>query len=68
MDEIEPTNSDWRQILSALGIHVARESYSMYQVAIDDSYLPWLSAAKFKFQPNINPLEPVDEEVSMHGE
>ena len=67
-DQIEPINSDWKQILSAPGIHVAGKSYGTYRVAIDDSYLPWLSVSKFKFQPDINPLKPVDEEVSVHGE
>jgi hypothetical protein len=67
VDQIEPINSDWKQILSAPGIHLAGESHGTYRVAIDDSYLPWLEDSKFKFQPDINPLKPVDEEVSVYG-
>ncbi|KAG0645144.1 hypothetical protein D0Z07_9224 [Hyphodiscus hymeniophilus] len=67
-DHIEPFDSDWKQISLAPGIHVAGKSYDTYRVAIDDSYLPWLSVSKFKFQPDINPLKPVDGEVSVYGE
>jgi len=66
-DQIEPIDSNWKQISFATGIHVAGKSYGTYRVAIDDSYLPWLSVSKFEFQPEIDPLKPVDEEVSVHG-
>ena len=52
----------------APGIYVAGKSYSTYRVVIDDSYLPWLSVSKFKFQPDINLLELIDEEVSAYSE
>jgi hypothetical protein len=67
VDQIEPINSDWKQILLAPGIHLAGESHGMYRVAINDSYLLWLEDSKFKFQPDINPLKPVDEEVLVYG-
>lgn len=67
-DQIEPIDSDWKQILPAPGIHIAGKSHGMYRVAIDDSYVAWLFWFKFKFQPDFDPLKPVDEEVSAHGE
>jgi hypothetical protein len=67
-DEIEPTDSDWYQILSAPGIHVAGKSYGMYRVAFDESYLPWLCKNRFKFEFVPHPRKPVDGEIRVHGE
>jgi len=67
-DQIEPIDSDWKKISLAPGLHVAGKSYGTYRIAFDDSYLPWLSVSKFKFQPDVNPLKPVDGEVSVYGE
>ncbi|KAH6670177.1 hypothetical protein B0J14DRAFT_113998 [Halenospora varia] len=66
-DQIEAINSDWHQLSSAPGIHVAGKSYGSYRVAIDDAYLPWLSVSKFKFQPDLNPMKPLEEEASVQG-
>lgn len=65
-DQIEPIQSDWYQILSAPGIYVAGSSYGMYRVAVNESYVPWLSSNGFKFQ-YVDPMRPVDEEELVQG-
>ncbi|KAH7374078.1 hypothetical protein BKA64DRAFT_256845 [Cadophora sp. MPI-SDFR-AT-0126] len=65
-DQIEPTESDWDQIRSAPGIHVAGSSYGIYRVAVNDSYVPWLTSNGFKFQ-HVDPVESVNKEESVQG-
>jgi hypothetical protein len=65
-DQIEPIDSDWYQILTAPGVHVGRKFCGRYRVAIDNSYIPWLSDSKFKFQCDLDPLKPAEVEL-VHG-
>ncbi|KAH7364910.1 hypothetical protein BKA65DRAFT_146287 [Rhexocercosporidium sp. MPI-PUGE-AT-0058] len=60
-DQIEPIQSDWDQIRSAPGIHVAGSGYGMYRVAVNESYVPWLALNGFKFL-HVDPAKPVNEE------
>lgn len=66
VDQIEPIQSDWDQMRSAPGIHIAGSSYGMYRVAVNESYVPWLTSNGFKFQ-HVDPAKPVNEEESVQG-
>ena len=67
VDQIEPINSDWYQISTAPGVHIAGESFGTVRVAVTKSYLPWLLASQFNFKLEHYPLKPVSGEVSVHG-
>lgn len=63
-NQIEPILSSWRQILSAPGIYVVGRSGEKYRVAVDPSYIPWLSSHGFIFQYINNA---VDSEEPVQG-
>ena len=66
-DQVEPLNSDWRQISSMPGIHIVGRTYGTYRIGITQSYLPWLSEFKLEFELEDDLLMPVEGEISVYG-
>jgi len=56
----------WCQIISAPGIHIAGENRGIFQVAIHDSYVPWLHESNFRFKLDHKSLSP--REIFSQGE
>jgi hypothetical protein len=69
--KIEPKTSDWDQIRSAPGICVVGKAWhgEFYEVAVCDSYIPWLESHKFEFELgyDYDRTKPADVEVQSHG-
>lgn len=70
-DQIEPKISDWYQIKSARGLYVVGKccNGNFYEVAVHESYIPWLLRHKFKFLPylDFDRTKPADAEVRVYG-
>jgi hypothetical protein len=69
--QIEPEASDWDQIKSAPGICVVGKACDgkFYEVAVCNSYIPWLDSHKFEFElgHHYDRTKPADAEVRSHG-
>jgi hypothetical protein len=75
-DNIEAEDSGWGKITSTLGIYVLGKRFDgFYEVAIDESYLPWLlrhkfgflDKAAFEFRFCYDPTQPTKTEVEVYG-
>ncbi|KAH8590407.1 hypothetical protein B0O99DRAFT_691617 [Bisporella sp. PMI_857] len=74
-DQIEPKYSDWYQIKSARGLHIVGKCCNgkFYEVAVHESYIPWLLRHDFDFLPcldddvDVDRAEPTDAEIRVHG-
>jgi hypothetical protein len=69
VDQIEPKNSPWDQLQSARGIFIAGKSNdgTFYRVAVNEGYLRWLRFHKYKFELDLEPLEPAEAEIRCQG-
>ena len=69
VDQIELKNSPWDQIRSAPGILVFGKSFdaTFYRVAVNNESLPWLCLNKYKFTPDLEPLEADEAEMRHQG-
>jgi hypothetical protein len=73
--QIEPKLSDWDQIKSAPGICVVGKACDakFYEVAVCNSYIPWLDSHKFEFEFELelghhyDRTKPTDAEVRLYG-
>jgi hypothetical protein len=70
-DQIEPDNSDWDKIKSVPGIYVVGKCCDgkFYEVAVYESYIPWLLLYKFEFERDLDfdRTKPTDAEVQVYG-
>jgi hypothetical protein len=67
VDEIEAQNSDWVRILSLQGIFAGRESSRFYYLTVYEGYFAWFNNHT-KFELDLYPLKPVEEEVQRLGQ
>ncbi|KAH9205061.1 hypothetical protein DL95DRAFT_397986, partial [Leptodontidium sp. 2 PMI_412] len=75
-DEIEPTDSGWGKIASTTGAYKLGKRFdNLYEVAVDESYIPWLfhhkiqffDKAKFELQFFYDPTQPTTTEWEVYG-
>lgn len=67
-NQIESSSSDWYQIKSKPGIHIAGRSNEggYYEIAVHSSYLPWLSSRGL-ICLDYNPITPIRDDILFHG-